>query len=241
MQIVADYAQEIGDIFLVKAPRAVAGARLTIVDLSPEIELQVGNEDAFNGVVAKLAGNIIFGSITEVSGVLTPCATCFFHVLTLAGGVEADRGFDNTAFLLEAGYVPWYRNKLRNQGLLGGSSLALFVQGGYKADTGAVEEATGGAQDQSAEEPESALLRLRGEFVTAPVALLSLGEHEIQLVGEAIGWRDLLNGAWYHRLKGALRIQLIADQFFDFTYESGSGAPNFNQGDQFSANVVIAF
>lgn len=247
VRLAIEYTEQIGEIFRVGAGASVPteGGPLTIVDLSPSVTLETGGEDAFNGVVAKLDGNIIFGSITSVAGVLTPCATCFFHVITLSGGFEADRGFDNTAFLAEAGYVPWFQNHFRGQyPILAASTVALFVQGGYKADTAESSEVDGamdGAKDESAEAPGSGVLRLRGEYRLNPVTLAPLGSNHVQLVGAAAGWRDLVNSEWYYRVEGGLRLTLTGDQSFDFLYEKGSGAPNFNEGDQFSANLTIAF
>ena len=36
-------------------------------------------------------------------------------------------------------------------------------------------------------------------------------------------------------------MQLMKNIGFDFGYEKGSGAPNFNQGDQFGGNLNLKF
>ena len=177
---------------------------------------------------------------------MTPCSTCFFHVVTASAGFEADGGFDNTAFLAEAGYVPWFQNHFRGRyALLSASTVALFVQGGYKADTAGSSDTDGvgdGAADESAEAPDSGVFRLRGEYRLSPVPVAPLGGGgQLQVLGLAIAWRDLVNGEWYYRLEGGIRIPLAGAQSFDLLYQKGSGAPNFNQGDQFSANLTVAF
>ena len=245
LRVAVEYAEQVGDIFLVAAPRAIAGGSFRIVDLGPSVVVATGDEDTFNSVIAKITGNVIFGAITTTaSGALTPCATCFFHVVTVSGGFESDRGFDNTAFLAEIGYVPWFQNRLAGQyAILASSSLALFVQGGYKADTAGAsgEDALSGAADRSAEDSRSSVLRLRADYRLAPLPLLPIGDNQVQMLARASGWRDLANGEWYHRVEAGLRITLAENQSFDLLYEEGAGAPTFNEGEQFSANLTIAF
>ena len=44
------------------------------------------------------------------------------------------------------------------------------------------------------------------------------------------------------KLEGTIRLRLSDDYDLDlFQYQNGSGAPNFNAGDQFSANLVMKF
>lgn len=244
LRLAVDYAEQIGDIFRVHAPSATQGGSFTIVDLSPDVSLETGGQDAFNGIVAKVKGNIIRGKLTRVGGVLTPCATCFFNVLTVSAGMEADGGFDHTAYLLEVGYVPWFQNMFDGRyPILASSNVGFFIQGGYKADTGGspAEDPSGGASDESAEDPASTVLRLRGDYKLTPIGLAPLGDNQIELVATASGWRDLLNSEWYYRVEAGIRLTLTADHNFDFLYQKGSGAPNFNTGDQFSANLSISF
>lgn len=49
---------------------------------------------------------------------------------------------------------------------------------------------------------------------------------------------EILSGT---RAIGTLRVYVSKDRYFDFTFERGSGAPNFNKGDQFSANLTGTF
>ena len=65
--------------------------------------------------------------------------------------------------------------------------------------------------------------------------------YRVQVIGRGNVWMDFLNAAEYYRLEGTLRIPLADDKFFDLNWERGSGAPNFNKGDQWSANLTVTF
>lgn len=244
MRLAVEYAESVGEIFAVRFD-SLRG-RVTIVDLSPELKINTGEADAFSSVVARVRGNIIRVPNTTVAGIPTPCGSCFFNAWTVSAGVEADRGFNTAAAIAEVGWVPWYQNALKGHGLIDHTSFGLTVQAGYKTASNvdttatAAPESTDGAADESEEAVESGLLRIRAALrVTEPIALLKLGDNPVSGIGSATVWRDLSNKAWYYRLTGGLRITLAEDRHFDFVYEKGSGAPNFNEGEQFSANLTI--
>ena len=59
--------------------------------------------------------------------------------------------------------------------------------------------------------------------------------------GRADGWYDIANGKTYYRVTAACRVRIAKDRHFAFACEKGSGAPNFNKGNQFSANITVTF
>jgi hypothetical protein len=48
-----------------------------------------------------------------------------------------------------------------------------------------------------------------------------------------------MNSEVYYKLSGKIRFLLNKDYCFDLGYEKGSGAPNFNQDEQFTTNLGI--
>jgi hypothetical protein len=100
---------------------------------------------------------------------------------------------------------------------------------------------TGGAADQSKEKTGDGLARMKLDS-GIDFKLASFGlDRDVTLIANATGWYDIAHSATYHRLEAILRLSLSKDRFFDLTYENGSGAPNFNKGSQFSANLTVQF
>lgn len=42
-------------------------------------------------------------------------------------------------------------------------------------------------------------------------------------------------------LMGKIRFYFSDDKFFDLEYQKGSGAPNFNEGDQYGLVLTVTF
>lgn len=223
------------------APGSRSGS---LFDLSPVVRIQVGDQDAFDGITAKIEGNYIWFNTVEINGIQTPDSRRFW-VVPLAAGFETDRRIRHLNALLEVGIVP-FANLSPRLKLGQNLRIGLFVQAGYKARverTKAGSGQNGGAADQSEEKPDSALLRLKlDSALNYSPSLFRFRDFDyITLIGKATGWLDMAHGAAYHRLEGTLRFHLTADRFLDLTYENGSGAPNFNRGDQFSANITVRY
>ncbi|MCZ4222641.1 hypothetical protein [Pedobacter rhodius] len=74
-------------------------------------------------------------------------------------------------------------------------------------------------------------------------SLFELSGIGVGLVGNGDVWYDFLNGQVYYTVQGKLRFYLTQnkDKFFEFKYQKGSGAPNFNQGDQYGLALTITF
>src|SRR5687767_2193767 len=60
VRLAVKYAKDYESIFLIEDTlRLREGGRTWFVDASPQVEMLTGDEDAFQGVVAKLTGNIV--------------------------------------------------------------------------------------------------------------------------------------------------------------------------------------
>jgi hypothetical protein len=211
---------------------------------SPDARIEAGEADVLSSLVVRLAGSFAFFHVTEVAGIPTP-DTRFFHTLPVALSAETDRSFRNVNVLAEAGYSPWFQGSVPR--FLRTLSAGVFAQGGYKfrlADRAAVNDSIrNGSTDQSSEQPASALFRLKASVRLRPGMVLQLfgDAFGFGLGGQADGWYDLANGDTYYRAEGTMRVKLMTGRFLDFAWQKGSGAPLFNTGEQFSANLTLVF
>ena len=217
--------------------------------VEPEFHILSGDEDAFQGVVAKIkALHVQFSrELIDVDGVMVPNLDKPIHTFPFSAGAEADGDFQTVNGIAEVGYVPWLSGPPWDW-----VSAGVFLQAGYKfrRDEDADEERSGdeaardgnaGDIDQSAEEEQETIARLKASLLLKTPEYPILSTFHVQLLGGADGWFDAINSEVYHRVTGTFRIVLSKDRYFDLTYEHGSGAPNFNRGDQFSANLTVTF
>ncbi|MDX1911574.1 MAG: hypothetical protein SFV22_08825 [Saprospiraceae bacterium] len=214
--------------------------------LTPEIDLQTGNNDAFSGLTIKLAGLHLLFDTTRVTGTVTPRSDRTIHVFQYALGAETSNAFQKANGLLEVGYVPMYwMHGTRTPAILKRTKLGFFLQGGYKfdIDSNSTFMLRGGQLDESKEQTDDALLRLKGTFEinTGNYWVNQRTQSGLALIGKANAWYDFLNEEIYYRIEAKARIFLGRDYFFDLGYEKGSGAPNFNQGEQFGATLTVSF
>jgi len=244
VRVAAEYFKNLPGSFFASSDKPKAtGEGGWWLDVAPEARLLTGDDDAFQGVVAKLTGNFARFHAKELApGVWVVDYDRTWWVFPLSVGAESDGAFRVVNAVAEVGIVPIFRNQFRNPNQLW---VGLFLQGGYKFDAGATDatapdDDVGGSADESEEQLDDALARAKLEArLQVPVRLTK--DLELRLIGSGAGWYDIVNSTTYHRLEGTLRIPLTADKYFDFTYERGAGAPTFNKGEQFSANLTIAF
>lgn len=211
--------------------------------IQPELALQTGTEDAFSSITLKATGLLMHFKTTTVAGVVTPNTAAVFHTFPMAIGVETNNMFRTANAIVEAGWVPWYQASTVNlPKFIKTTSFGLYLQGGYKVagSTGGSPE-KGGAIDESEELPDHFLARVKGSFDVDTRTLLKVNNLEVGIVGGADVWYDIVNGAVYHRLEGRGRFYLDNLKYIDLIYQKGSGAPNFNQGDQYGVGLTITF
>jgi hypothetical protein len=221
--------------------------------IQPSLKIETGDKDAFSGVVGKLT---LLGSYIPES-ILGDTNNGIFiaHTFPVSVGVESDGDFRTINGLLEAGYVPWFTPSALDwlpKGSKGRWTIlpGIFIQAGYKFSSDAREPGemvpAGSADKDASEENESDMLfRAKASLkIKSPIfALGNIADYNLGLQGIAGAdlWYDLVNDEVYHRITGTLRVHVSETKSFDFKYEHGEGAPNFNRGEQFSLGLTILF
>lgn len=206
---------------------------------TPEVGVEMSGGDAFSAVVAKVGGMSAHFNYGEVPGFGNIPRPDWLLVYQL--GVETDQRGRNPSALLEIGGGPI----LVSSGGVGmkptpfAPELLAALQFGYKSKMNSSAE-SGGKVDQSAETPDSNLFRaklgIQGSYLLAPQS-----DFKPAINYEATGWRDFVNGRYYHKLSAGLLISVGSARYSVFEYENGSGAPNFNKGDQWSTHLDVSF
>ena len=217
-----------------------------LFQITPEFNVQSGTADAFSSIDLKLSGLFMIFQTTEVAGLVTPCTNCYMHLMPVSVGVETNSTFSVVNGILEVGYVPWYQSPMMSSipEWLKQTKAGIFLQAGYKFgnDTSTIQP-EGGQVDESLESIDNGIFRIKGSFTVDTKSLLTIGGVGAGLWGNADAWYDLINNKIYYRLEGTVRFFLSADKsrFFSLNYQKGSGAPNFNQGEQFGIGLTVMF
>jgi hypothetical protein len=237
-----NYAKALNDILAENNP--IWDGNHKLFTLSPELNVLTGNEDAFSSINAKISGLLMLYKDTTIAGQLTPNTARGFHTVPISVGIETNNKFNILNGIAEIGYVPWYETSSHTPEWLKHTKLGIFIQGGYKfkLDTPGKIPA-GGQVDESKEKIDNAIFRLKGSFGIDTKTLFNIGQVGVGVVGDAHVWYDFLNSEIYYSIQGKLRLYLTEheDKFFDFKYQKGSGAPNFNQGDQYGLGLTVTF
>ena len=222
----------------------LAGDRSSFL-LTPSVHIISGNADAFSSIQIKLTGLTLLFDTISIAGVITPNTAKTFQTFPFTMGLETNNKFNAVNGITELGWVPWYQSGERQLPmLLKKTKLGIFIQGGYKfAIDSSGNAALGGETDQSSEKVHHAICRIRGSAGFDTPSIIHFSGAGIGLVGGADGWYDLLNSRWYYCLQGKIRLYLAPgkEKYFDFHYQKGSGAPNFNQGDQYGVSLTMQF
>lgn len=207
----------------------------SIFTVSPEVQMTSGSADAFSSIVAKVTGLEVIFKTHKVGKIIAPDVTKVIHTFPFSIGVESSSRFNFINALFEAGYVPWYGASASDTWLKH-TKVGVFLQAGYKFKTDSVE-----AADQSQEAVNSGIFRVKGSAAVDSKALVSIQNLRLGLAGTADVWLDILNKATYYRLVGAVRMYLNGENYLDFQYMRGAGAPTFNRGDQWGIGLNVAF
>ena len=213
--------------------------------ITPDLNIQSGNNDAFSSISIKITGLPILFDTVHVARQVTPNTAKTFHTFPFSLGLEASNKFNIVNGIAEFGWVPWYQAELREApDFLKRTKIGIFIQGGYKFSVDSTGRyAVGGEVDESKEITNNTIFRAKGSFRIDTKSLFNLGGIGVGLVGTTDGWYDFLNSEVYYSIQAKLRLYLTSnqDQYFDFQYQKGSGAPNFNQGEQFGMALTITF
>lgn len=213
---------------------------------SPNFNVKTGNADAFSSIEAKLTGVFMVFRDTTIDSVITPNTARIFHTFPISVGAESNNRFNTINGIVEIGWVPWYQTQRIRKipTFLKQTKLGLFIQAGYKFKNDSTGKlAVGGQVDQSEEKQDDAIARVKGSFGIDTKSIVNLSGVGVALVGSADGWYDFLNSEVYYTIEGKLRFYLTQDKdkFYDLKYQKGSGAPNFNKGDQFGMALTVTF
>jgi len=231
---------------LFKKQDILLSGKNSLFQITPEFNVVSGTNDAFSSIDIKLSGLFMLFKTTEIAEVTTPCTDCYMHLVPLSAGIETNNTFTSVNGILEFGYVPWYQSPMMSKvpKLLKHTKVGIFLQTGYKINIDNIGiEPVGGQIDESKETVDKGILRTKGSFVVDTKSLFEINGVGVGLVGSTDGWYDFLNDEVYYSVKGTARFYLIVnkDYFFDLKYQNGSGAPNFNQGEQFGMGLTMAF
>lgn len=215
----------------------------SLLSFSPDIDILLASNDAFNGITAKYVGNIMKFKTTTVDGVEGIAdLSRSFHNFPIAMGFESDKNFSYLNGIIEGGWIPWYQNNTKINKYLRQTNFGLFLQAGYKLALNDSLNVKNTAIDESKEGLDSTIMRLKSVFNFSPVFYFDeKDKFGISIIGSSTLWYDLMNEEVYYKLSGKFRFLLNKDYYFDLGYEKGSGAPNFNQGEQFTTNLGIRF
>lgn len=217
----------------------------SIFTVSPQIKIETGTQDAFSSIEGKLTGLFMnFKTIKlDKSSVVIPDVSKTIQTFPISVGFESNNTFSTINAITEVGWVPWYQSEVGSApDILKYSKFGLFLQGGYKfRGDSAATQAYGGNKDQSAEKVNNALLRTKGSLSIDTKKLVNISGLNMGLVGNADVWYDFVNAKFYHKIEAVGRFYLGDGQFFDLMYSKGSGAPNFNVGDQYGVGLTMTF
>lgn len=207
--------------------------------LGYEIKVRQGGHDAFDGIVAKATGFTLRGD--------NPLKQDSYFIVPFSAGIESDSDADNAAVLMEVGFVPVLTNVEGPYYGFGTNRAGLFLQVGYKvADEAPTEEeiAEGGG-DLNESEEEDSIVRLKFDLRH----VFGAG-NRVQLKPLVQYWYDFENSETYHHAELALEVDVSDVRLFEllghesslkFKWEDGSGGPNFNTGEQFTAALSFRF
>lgn len=213
--------------------------------VTPQITVNAGTSDAFSQIDLKLSGFYLTGSKILVDGKPTFNTGKTFHVFPVSVGIESNGNFNFLNSLVEIGYAPLYYLPGNKDvpTIFKFTRVGIFIQAGYKSklDTAKLTQTSGGKIDESDEVLNSMLLRTKATLAIDTKNLFHVNSIGCGIIASVNYWFDFINSKSYYNLKGKFRVYLSTTKYFDLTYEKGSGAPNFNQGDQFGMGLTVAF
>lgn len=219
------------------------------VVFTPEATLQDGTSDAFSQIMARLTGYYCVGKLAQIpgsGGSVGISNSSVLHIFPFSAGAETSSDFHFVNAIGEVGYAPYYQfQTLTNiSEFLKLTQVGFFLQGGYKSLIDSANTATdyGGKTDESKEDINSNIFRFKALCtIDTRNFFRNSSNTGLGLTGKGIYWRDFVNGENYYQLDARIRLYLSANKFFDIIYQKGSGAPNFNIGDQWGTALTVRF
>lgn len=233
------YLQQWDSLF--KIQDVFAARNKSLLQLAPSFDIQTGTEDAFSSITAKLSGMWMHFKTKELAGNEAVDVGRTWHIIPISIGFESNNRFDVVNGIFEVGWIPWYQSYARHSpDWIRNTSLAFYLQAGYKFSKDTSGK-VGGEVDESLEAEESGIVRLKGSATANIFNPVTIGSFRLGLVGGADVYYDVLNSAIYHKLDADLRFFVSADDFISLKYSHGSGAPLFNQADEWGIGLRVSF
>lgn len=228
-----------------KSKELYVAGKHSIFTVNPQFKIETGTQDAFSSIEGKLTGLFMSFKTKTLTGtsVVIPDLSKNVNAYPISVGFESNNTFSVINALAEVGWSPWYQSATSSTAeILKYTKFGIYIQGGYKfkGDSTATQ-ITGGSKDESGEKVNNALLRTKGSFSIDTKKVINVSGINVGLVGNADVWYDFVNSQVYHKIEAVGRFYLADGQFFDVLYSKGSGAPNFNQGDQYGLGFTIKF
>ena len=215
------------------------------LNITPEILTQAGTNDAFSNLVVKLSGYYLKAKTIEIAGLKTLDSKRTMHLFPIAVGLESNTDFSFLNSLVEVGYIPYYQSQGNKDvgDFFKFTKLGIFIQTGYKSKLDSINTTgiKGGKLDESAEKPNHFFCRSKFDFSIDTKNFFKTNQVGMGLVGKMNYWIDFVNGNIYYKIDARVRLYLSSNKFFDILYQKGSGAPNFNTGEQFGTALSINF
>lgn len=229
----------------------------------PQADVLYGSSDAFNGFSLKMTGlgrffetTILAPADTNTDGTISPAVIGpnldkVSWAIPLSAGVETNKDFKNYNVVGEIGLLPWYKplaykakGKVLKQ-LCNSINIGLFFQGGSKFGKQGISDTdttNSGSVVEAKETPSKGIARIKASAIMHPTLLSSkTGGFSLNAHFEAHYWFDLINKAHYYQLQAGFLIKIMKNIGVELKYLKGSGAPNFNDGNQFTSNIILSF
>lgn len=214
-----------------------------LFQITPDASIQTGGEDAFSSISVKATGFWMLFNTMEYDSVITVDTGGVFHIFPMSIGIETNDKLNILNGIFEIGYVPYYQlESVTVPHWIKRTKLGVFLQSGYKfeLDTTGVNQVNGEV-DESKEEINDPIFRAKASFGIDTKSLINFNYLKIGLVGDADCWYDFLNQEIYYKIEAKVRFYLSGNNYFDLEYQKGSGAPNFNEGEQYGVGLTATF
>jgi hypothetical protein len=194
---------------------------------APEVDIAAASGNAHSRITARASANWCAFGLTDVAGITTPNTAGVLHDVLGSAGFETTDALDAVAGIAEVGYVPWLPKAVRWIG------VGVFLQGGYQRHL-FEPDTTGGRVAP----PEGAVLRARGRL-SAEGRFPKSAKRALGLAVRGESWYDFLDHRLHYSAQGIVRFYLDRDLSVDLAYERNSGAPAFEEGNQFGVGLTF--
>ncbi|MFT3908932.1 MAG: hypothetical protein QM737_05860 [Ferruginibacter sp.] len=213
----------------------------SLLMITPEFNTLTGTADAFSSITAKITMLAMTFRDTTIAGFKTPNTARTFQTFPVSIGVETNNSFNFVNAILEIGWVPWYQAQQRKAAkILKHTSFGLFFEWGNQFSTASKSKDSVFIPDQNKGQLNKAILRMKGN-IGIDTKKISFNGLRFGFATSGDGWWDISNRKLYYHAKAVFRFYLTDKTSYDIHYEKGSGAPDFNESEQFGMGISLNF